>query len=319
MESLRKAFVLGAGLGTRLRPLTEDLPKPLVPVWNRPLVAWAFDHLLAELGVEAFAVNTHHCPGGYASAFPKGSYRGRPLLLRHEPILLDTAGGIANLRDWLPRDEPFVVYNGDILTDLPLGPALARHREEDNLLTLILRSEGAEQRVGFDPGTGRIVDLRGVLDPSWPCRYQFTGIYLVSPAFLGYLEPGKIESVVLPMLAAIRQGERVGGVVVDEGSWSDLGERESYLDALALAETGFPRYGGESTSRLRIAEGALISPGAFLDEVSTVGEGCVVGEGASVRESVLWPGAFVAPGAKLRRVVVRTGRTAAGETENVDF
>ena len=65
-----QAFVLGAGLGTRLRPLTEFLPKPLVPVCNRPLINYAFDHLMADLGVSRFLVNTHHCPDAYSEHFP---------------------------------------------------------------------------------------------------------------------------------------------------------------------------------------------------------------------------------------------------------
>jgi mannose-1-phosphate guanylyltransferase len=319
MPLISKAFVLGAGLGTRLRPLTEGLPKPLVPVWNRPLAAYAFDHLVAELGVEALAVNTHHCPEAYSAAFPGGGYRGRPLLFRHEPLLLDTAGGIDNLRDWLPRDGPFVVYNGDILADFPLGQAVQRHLADDNLVTLLLRSQGEERRVGFDPDTGRIVDLRGVLAPDWAMRFQFAGVYVVSPDFLGFLEPGKVESVVLPMLEAIRRGGRVGGFVSDEGAWSDLGERGAYLDALSLPGSGFPRYGDpREILGSRLAEGARIAPSARIDGLSTVGEGAEVGEGASLSESVVWPGAFVAPGASLRRVVVRSGKRAEGELNEVD-
>jgi len=320
MGEIRKAFILGAGLGTRLRPLTEALPKPLVPVWNRPLVEYAFDHLIRDLGVGAFAVNTHHCREAYTEAFPDDQYRGRPIFFRHEPVLLDTAGGLDNLRDWLPRDEPFIVYNGDILTDLPLAAALTQHERTGDLVTMILRSHGDELRVGYDPGSGKVVDLRGVLAPDWPHRYQFTGVYIVSPEFLDYLKPGCIESVVLPLLEVIREGGRVGGVVIDAGEWSDLGERGSYIGALSLMASGFPRYGsGTAPTGLRLSDRAEIDDDAEIDALSSVGHGARVGKGAVLTESVVWPGAVVAAGAKLTRVVVRGGRTAVGDLSDLDL
>ncbi len=316
MAKVRKAFLLGAGLGTRLRPLTDDLPKPLVPVWNRPLITYAFSHLRHDLEVEAFAVNTHHRAEAYREAFPDGDEGGSVLHFRHEPVLLDTAGGIDNLRDWVPDDESFVVYNGDILTDLPLRPALAQHLRSGDAVTLILRSTGEELRVGYDPDSGKVVDMRGALRPDWPHRYQFTGIYLVSPAFYAFLKPGKIESVVMPLLEAIRDGEQVGGIVIDEGTWSDLGEREAYLDALSLPALGFPRY--DDTPPERISPLARIDDGAEIDELSTVGAGAVVEKGAVIRHSVIWPGAVVAGDAVLHRTVVRGGRTARGVLADTD-
>jgi mannose-1-phosphate guanylyltransferase len=317
MDGIRNAFILGAGLGTRLRPLTEALPKPLVPVWNRPLITCAFDHLIHDVGVESFAVNTHHCPAAYDLAFPGKVYRDRPILFRHEPVLLDTAGGLDNLRDWLPRDEPYLVYNGDILTDLPLAAAVDQHRRSGDLVTMVLRSQGDELRVGFDPGRGKVVDLRGVLVPDWPHRFQFTGIYVVSPTFLDFLTPGKIESVVLPMLEVIRSGGSIGGIVIDEGSWSDLGERNAYLDALAGFASGFPRHQPPGAPA-RIAADAVIGEGVVLDAESSVGSGAVIGAGAVLEQSVVWEGGRVEPGSHLRRVVVRTGKTASGTLDSVD-
>jgi len=310
MGDTMKAFILGAGLGTRLRPLTESLPKPLVPVLNRPLITYAFDHLIAELGVSEFMVNTHHCPDAYDEAFPNAFYREASLAFRHEPVLLDTAGGIDNIRDWLPAEESFVVYNGDILTDLSLVKAKEHHLASGNLATLVLRSTGDELRVGFDRESGRVVDLRGALRPEWSERYQFTGIYFVSPSFLRFIEAGKIESVVLSFLAAIEAGEPIGGFLADDGSWSDLGERESYLDAL-----NHPVAAGET----RISPEAKISIDASIDEISSVGPGAVIGSGAEVRESAIWPGAEVAPGSQLHRVIVRTGQVARGNLANRDI
>jgi mannose-1-phosphate guanylyltransferase len=322
---IRRAFVLGAGLGTRLRPLTESLPKPLVPLWNKPLLTYAFDHLRADLGVESFLVNTHHCPEAYGVAFPEGEYEGLPVAFRHEPVLLDTAGGIANARDWLGAAEAgdsFAVYNGDILTDLPLGPAAEAHDRSGALVTMVLRGGGSLANVAFDAASGRVEDIRDLLgaSPSVP-RYQFTGIYLVRRAFLDWLKPGKIESVVLPLVEAIRAGQRVAGVLADEGCWSDLGKREDYLDASVLLanDAGFPRYGRHPKS-IRIHPAARVAPSARVDTVSVVGADCVIDAGADIRESICWPGSRVETGAKLRRCVVRTGMVApAGEWRDRDF
>ncbi len=313
-----RAFVLGAGLGTRLRPLTEALPKPLVPVANRPLVTYALEHLSAELGVVDVMINTHHCPEAYERAFPKCCYRDQILSFRHETILLDTAGGIDNIRDWLPTKDSFVVYNGDILTDLPLRAAWQDHLQTGALVTMVLRSSGPELRVGFDANTGAVVDLRGVLRPEWQERYQFTGIYFVAPRFLDYLRPGVIESVVPRLISAIQAGEAVRGFLADEGHWSDLGDRDSYLDALVLAESGFPAYPGATPWR-RFAEGVELPTDAHIDAYTTIGEGVYLGSGVFLEESVLWPGAVIGDGSSLRRVVVREGRRVEGSLERGDW
>lgn len=321
-KTIRKAFVLGAGLGTRLRPLTETVPKPMIPLWNRPLLTWAFDHLIADAGTEAFMVNTHHCPEVYGQVFPDNRWRGTSLDFRHEPTLLDTAGGIANVADWLPTgDESFFVYNGDILTDLPLGPAIEAHENSDALVTMVLRSEGAALQVAWDEKSGRVVDIRTSTGRGEGLpRFQFTGIYLVRPEFLEMLTPGKIESVILPFLQVIRESDRLGGVVIDEGDWSDLGNRETYLDASVglAANPGFPLY-GKTEGTQRIHPSAQIDPAASVDETTSLGEDVIIEPGAEIRDSILWSGSRVASGTKLNRCVVRSEKVAEVTADGADF
>jgi len=315
-SQINRAFVLGAGLGTRLRPLTEKLPKPLVPVWNRPLITYAFDHISSDLGIRDFMVNTHHCPEAYEEEFPDGEYQTSRVSFRHEPVLLDTGGGIDNIRDWLGTEEPFLVYNGDILTNLPLQKALETHLESKNAVTLILRSKGDELRVGFDPDSGKVVDMRGQIQPDWSHRYQFTGIYIVSPEFLDFIPPGKIESVVLPMLEAIRTTNTIGGVVIDEGAWSDLGERESYLQASALLAAGdFPQF---DEGRGRISELAEIHPEAKIDEISSVGPGSKIGAGAVIEGSVIWKKVNIADGVHVSGCILRDDLKITENISNQD-
>ncbi len=291
------AFVLGAGLGTRLRPLTDLLPKPMIPVWNKPLISWAFDHLISG-GFSRFMVNTHHLPEAYDTAFPDHHYRGCPLEFRHEPVLLETGGGIANIADWLPREDSFIVYNGDILSDLPLQKALDHHLGSRDLVTMVLRSRGSALQVSWDEKSGLVTDIGGRLDPGATTpRFQFTGIYLVRPAFLELLTPGKKESVI-PAFLQTASAHLLGGVVIDEGRWSDLGDRPSYLAAsLALGAGDFPRYDlPEAAQAVRIHPKSRIAPTAQVCPLSSVGPDCVVEAHAQVERSILWPGIHVPAG-----------------------
>lgn len=224
---IRTAFLLGAGLGTRLRPLTETCPKPLLPVRGRPMITYAMEHLLT-VGVRRFIVNTHHCADAYRQNFPDSQWRGIPILFRYEPVLLDTAGGLKNIEDLLDDDEPILVYNADILTDMPLMPLLHAHIREGREVTLALRSQGPLLNVDLDEN-GTICDMRHLLKRSGVRRCLFTGIYVVERRFLARLTPGRIESVVPVFVRML--GEKpgsVGGVLIDAGEWRDVGTIEEY-------------------------------------------------------------------------------------------
>lgn len=296
-------------MGERLRPLTEQLPKPLVPVFHRPLITYAFDHLVAA-GVSRLVVNTHHIPEAYDRAFPQRSYRDVPIHFRNEsPVRLETAGGIANVRDLL-GGEPFLVYNGDILTDLPLKPLLTEHRENGNLVTLVLRSHGPSLHIAFDPRRGLVTDIRNKLGTGDEGKYLFTGIYACDPAIHDWITPGKVESVIPVFLKMIREGARLGAVVIDEGSWWDLGSRTAYLAAHG-ALNGM--YGPA------LDPGAQIESGAILRGTNVVGPGAVIESGAQLEDTIVWPGGRVVRGAELKRCIVRSGITAAGIVEDADF
>ncbi len=306
---MNKAFVLGAGLGTRLRPLTDQLPKPLIPVLNRPLITHAFDHLLS-CGLREFIVNTHHLAEKYAEAFPESTFKGSPITFRHEPVLLETAGGIANIAN-LVGDEPFLVYNGDILTDLPLLPLIQEHERSGNLITLALRSSGPARHIAFDDKNGRITDIRNNLATGNPGTHQFTGIYAVSPGFLQHLTPGKIESVIPVFLKLIEDCALIGGIVIDEGHWRDLGDRENYLAAhqelLRKDSTLNP-----------ISPTARIHPTARLLGATVVGDRAEIGAGSVLENCILWPDARVAEDADLKSCIVRSGMTTRGTLRNAD-
>ena len=132
----RTAFLLGAGLGTRLRPLTENCPKPLLPIGGRPMIAQAMDKLHAA-GTRRFIINTHHCPEAWALVFPSGRYGDAEVKLVHEPVLLETGGGLANIAGLLGEDDKdLIVWNGDILSGCDIAAAYAHHRTNGGAATL---------------------------------------------------------------------------------------------------------------------------------------------------------------------------------------
>jgi NDP-sugar pyrophosphorylase family protein len=221
------AFILGAGLGTRLRPLTENTPKPLLEIGGRPIITYAMAHLRA-VGVKRFIVNTHHCAGKYAEAFPENNWKGIPITFRHEPVLLDTAGGIKNIEDLIAEDERIIVYNGDIITNMPIELLIKKHFELKTSVTLALRSTGPLLNVNIDK-EGFVCDMRHILKNEGVKSCLFAGIYMVEKSFLKRLTAGKIESIVLPLVEMIKENRcSVGGIVIDDGCWYDLGTVDEY-------------------------------------------------------------------------------------------
>ena len=306
-----KAFVLGAGLGTRLRPLTLRRPKPLIPVCNRPLITYAFDHL-AGIGVDQFVVNTHWLPEVYEEEFPPRQYGSHPIVFRNEPDILETAGGIKNVEDLL-GGEPFIVYNGDILTDLPLANALDAHHVQGNEVTLVLRSKDGPLQISLDRERGLVRDIGGRLGTADAQQFLFTGIYLVQPEFLRRIPAATKVSVIPIFLEMIRAGAKLGGVVIDDGNWWDLGSREQYLQVHQhLATHGL-------SSAPWIDGTAQIAAGARITGATAVSANATVGERARLHDCIVWPEAQIAPDAQLSQCIVTGLQRIEGVHSNSDL
>lgn len=313
----RTAFVLCAGWGQRLQPLTDQVPKPLVPVCGVPLVEFALARVAAS-GVERIVINTHRLAGEFVRLFPgypaESRYAGVPVFFRHEPELLETAGGLKNVEDLL-LGGPVLCHNGDILAELDLAALYAAHARGGALCTLALRSSGGPLHVGFDEASGLVTDIRGELGSSAP-RFLYTGVCVVSPEFLARIPAGRAVSFVPVWLEVLRAGGRVAGVVLDGGEWRDLGTIDEYrrvhadlaLGAVSLAPPpSAPR--GWPLWRM---PGAEVSPGATLGGWNWLGPASSVGGGAKLKDSILWAGARVEAGAAIDGCIVREGMVAAG-------
>ena len=220
-----KAMLLAAGLGTRLKPLTDRTPKPLLPLAGRPMIHYPLA-FLRRSGVTEVVINTHLHPEKFSAALGDGSALGLKITFTHEPVLLDTGGGIKNAEHFF-RGETFVALNADTLIEVDLKPVLAAHRERKPLATLVLikTANAAEFSAVEVDAAGRIRRLRGqpaeapagALSP-----YTFTGLQVIEPEVLDALPSGKpaclIRDAYLPLLG---QGRELRAFFMD-GYWKSL-------------------------------------------------------------------------------------------------
>jgi len=305
---ITQAFVLGAGLGLRLRPLTEALPKPLVPIFQKPLISFALDHL-AAVGVKSFAINTHHLPEQFETLLADGFYRQLPVRLVHEPVLLETGGGIKNAQPWL-GNKPFFVYSGDVLTDLALEPLIKEHFRNGNEVTLAVRETGVAANVAFRDG--RVLDIGNRY--GHPGNYDYANVSIWNPAVFERIPLDKKISFI-PILAEwIGEGAKIGGVISEQGRWFNLSSPAEYLAVhrTIVEKQWRPSYVREADWPLRIAPDAVVDTTAEVRGCSSIGSGCRVGAGAVIEDSILWPNAQIASRSQLKRCIVRTQGRAEG-------
>ncbi|MQA75491.1 MAG: NTP transferase domain-containing protein [Solirubrobacterales bacterium] len=327
-----RAMVMAAGLGTRLRPLTYEVPKPMVPVANRPVI----EHLLMLLrahGFEQVIANLHWFPETITGRLGDGSELGIELVYRHEPELLGTAGGVRNAGDWLvAEDDTFVVMAGDALTDIDLGALVAAHRANDGLATMAVKRvpNVREYGVVVTGPDGRVEGFQEKPDPAEALSDRAnTMVYVLEreifELFGDQPDPDFAKDVFPALLAA-----DVPFYVHDvDAYWNDVGSIDEYLQGNldvvdgrvgveplgALVEAtadpdepgehrlpeprgGLPA-GAELDGRVLVGAGVELGEEVRIDGPAVLGAGCRIGARSRIRQSVLLPGAEVPPGGYL--------------------
>ena len=310
------AFVLGAGLGTRLRPLTLVRPKPLMPIFGRPLITFALDHLSA-IGVESFVINTHHLPWQFDALFVGGAYSGRRVKLVHEPELLETGGGIKNAEPWIGQ-EPFIVYSGDILTDIELEGLVEEHFRKKNDVTLALRNTGLAAGLSLS-ADGRLIDIETRQSRSG--AFDFANVSVWNPEIFRRIPAGRKISFIPILTDWLRSGGKVGGVVLNGRQWFNIGSRDQYLAVhRTISEVGWkPAYVRNADWPARVAGNANVAATARLSGFYSVGAGCVVEDSTTLEDCILWEKATIRHESILRGCVVAGSLVISGRHENVDF
>lgn len=305
MKRPTKAVILAAGLGTRMRPLSYDRPKPMMPVWGKPVI----DHtiaMLASWGVRDILVNLHHLPGEVLEHLRRRKLDGVRVSLSFEPDILGT-GGPLRKADWFfaGADDPFWMINADIAVDVSPSPLLHEFKARKPIAALWLHPELGPRTVEMK--SGGITCFRSKT-PCGPGTYTFCGLQLLSPEILRYIPDG-FSSIVDAYEKAMAKGHRISGVTVPKSFWTDLGSPERYVQAhrdiqrqwrnKAPGGNLFDPASFAVARRLR-AEGVKIK--GFL----SIAGNATVSNGAVLEDSIVWDNAVIGPRSGIKGAVVAT-------------
>jgi NDP-sugar pyrophosphorylase family protein len=286
-----KAMILAAGFGTRLFPLTIDRTKPAIPFLGKPLVGYVAEYI-AKYGFKEFIVNLHHQPDSVRSALGDGSRFGVHIEYTvEEPNILGTAGALDNARHLL-GDEPFLIVNGKIISDIDIAAAVETHKRSGALATMVLKpnvkrekftivetSDGCVTRFGEMARPLTEEEIRDT-EHEIMTPLMFTGIHILDPRVFEYIPPG-VYSDIVPIVyrPALEKGEKIAAHVT-EGNWYELSTIPRYLD-ISLA----------------MMDGADVFKG----------ERCSIDSSATIRDSIIWDDVTIEEGVNLYRTIIADG------------
>lgn len=236
-----KAMVLAAGLGTRLRPLTDDRPKALVEIDGRTLLEITLTRL-RRFGVSEVIVNAHHFADMIVDYLAANRNFGMAIQVSREDILLDTGGGLKKaahffLSNGVAHDQPFVLHNVDVVSTIDLAQMLESHRQTKALVTLAVQARKTSRYLLFDDA-GQLCGRRSrdggtelVRDSANSTPLAFCGIHIISSGFLNMISEDGVFSILAPYLRLAGAGEKIMGFHADKYYWRDLGKPESLAQA----------------------------------------------------------------------------------------
>jgi mannose-1-phosphate guanylyltransferase len=326
-----KAMILAAGLGTRMRPLTDHCPKPLLPLLLQPML----DHTLAQLqqyGIRDVIINLHHHAEQLAAWLGDGRRWGVHLSLSFEPEILGTAGALKRVEPWL-RDAPFLVLNADVLLDVDLHALEHWHGQRQALVTMVVRPDPAARSYGAVvlDDDDRVLIING----RPPTHAQATGqetifacVQMVDPRVLARIPPDRFITTTGDVYPALLEHQEAVYGYRYTGYWIDIGAPERYLQAhwdlldgvlgdqwaqrlpvgshvvLRPDDTRLATPGVTFIPPVVLGPGVALAPDVHLGPYAVLGAGCQLASGAVVRESVLWDRVQVGAGAQVHGCVL---------------
>jgi mannose-1-phosphate guanylyltransferase len=307
-----RAMVLAAGLGTRLRPLTYEITKPMVPVLDRPVMEHILD-LLERHGFTQVIANLHYFPDTITGYF------GDRVSYHHEPELLGTAGGVRACADFLAQG-PFLVISGDALTDIDLTSLVARHREAGGIATLAVKQvpDTREFGVVLHDREGRVSGFQEKPDPEEALSdLGNCGIYVFEPQIFDYFPERPFVDWATDVFPALLENDVPFYIHELHEYWNDIGSlgelRQGTFDALRGA-LKLPLAGSEQSPGVIVADSSQLPADADVAGPVWVGEGVRVGAGVRLMGPVvLGEQAIVGAGAQLRETIVFPGTDVAAE------
>jgi len=269
-----KAMVLAAGFGTRFQPVTFTLPKPLVPVCNKPLIAWAVESLP---GVDQFVVNLHHLPDAIRDYLPRAFPHARFDFSLEEGAILGTGGGIRRVRKFMENEEEFFLVNGDTIQSVPVDALRSARREHDAVAALTLRHPPEGDRftpvyfengriTGFGRGSGQAL--------------MFSGSQCISPRVFDHMPDKDVFSIIDVYQRLIDSGRgAIAGVIDDGPTWFDIGTPRRYL-AASRALCGDHVVGARSVVEGTLRDSIVWDDCRIAADVTL--DGCIVAHGTTI-------------------------------------
>ncbi len=243
-----KAMILAAGLGTRLRPLTNDRPKALVEVAGHTLLEITLRRL-ASFGIREVIVNVHHLADMVVDYLKKNGNFGMRVEISREDVLLDTGGGLKQAEWFFLQDgraqEPFLLHNVDVISSIDFTRMLHFHREHNALATLAVQQRDTSRHLLFDDRNqlcGRQTEANApeMVRPSPQTKaLAFSGVHVISPELLGLFTEQGVFSIITTYLRLAAEGRRILAFRADEYYWRDLGKPENITQATADLGQGF--------------------------------------------------------------------------------
>src|SRR5881396_1318818 len=316
-----KGLILAGGKGTRLRPLTINTPKPVVPVANSPFLLYQID-LMRSAGVSEIILSLSYQPRKIEDLLKDGSDYGVWIRYAVEGTPLGTGGAFKNAEEHI--SDATVVFNGDVLTDIDLAAVVVHHRAKRAIATIVLtpvenpsayglveiNAEGWIQRFIEKPGPDEIT-----------CNTINAGIYVFEPQVLKYMpkgEPYSFERGLFPTL--LEHKEPVLSFVLDR-YWIDIGTPQKYLEVhqdILAKKFSSPRVSPSALDRAALPTGTLVDEKSIVDqdvtirsgvriENSVIGRNCKIDEGAQIIDSVVWSGNTIDADARLISSIVGKG------------
>lgn len=325
-----KAVIMAGGKGTRLRPLTLNTPKPMVPMLNKPVMSYAVE-LLKKHNIKDIAVTVQHLPEVIEEYFDDGKGFGVNLKYFEEITPLGTAGSVRNASEFL--NEPFLVISGDGITDYDLTRAVDFHRNNGGIATLLMAKVQNPLEYGVVMCDKHDRIIRFLEKPGWGEVFSDTvntGIYILEPEIFDYYSRDTFfdfSKDLFPLL--LSKGKKMFGYTA-EGYWSDIGSIEQYRqthydilsglvdididetkveDGLWMGRNSILEPGVELKKPVFIGNNCTISSGVRLDEFTVIGDNSYIGPNACLRKSIIWRNSSVSFG------VTIDGATICSNTE----
>jgi mannose-1-phosphate guanylyltransferase len=312
-----RGFIFAAGFGQRLRPITDSMPKPLVPLVNVPSICYAL-LALKKAGIRQIAANLHYRPEAIARFFRENGDFGTELVFSREEQILGTGGGLKACQHRLGDDE-LVVLNSDVVMDLELDQVIAQHHQKKSIATVVLYPTEQARTIGPVGIEGdRVVDFKNYLGTGVRSDYIYTGAAVLSPEIFFYLHPDH-SSIVYTAYTDLICHRRLD-YFVHTGLWRDIGTVDSFRQTNLGLLAQMEKWQGDLEQQLHLAMEPVSALATVAKDAviinSVIGETCEVARAVTIENSVLLAGAKMTEGRTVKDAVVTSdGRILSDHLE----